>query len=316
MKLYSGPLSLFSRKVEIALAEKDLRFEREMVPFSQSAGYSPKHQAVLAANPKGQVPVLVDGDLVLFDSTVILEYLEDAYPDPSLYPATPAARARCRLLELFADEILLVPIRTLMHRSEPPHPDPARRDAQEDEAARGEVAIRRLYDEMEARLGAASYFCDAFSVADIGLFMSVLFALLGVWIAGIDNNVLVQIGLVVLIGLAAKNAILIVEFARQLEAEGKSPSEAVIEACRLRLRPILMTAFAFILGVLPLVTSSGAGAEMRRALGTAVFSGMIGVTLVGLFLTPVFYVVLRAFVHGRVEKDVTPHQHQPDPAGE
>lgn len=125
--------------------------------------------------------------------------------------------------------------------------------------------------------------------------MSVLFALAGVWFVGIDNNVLVQIGLVVLIGLAAKNAILIVEFARQLEHEDKSPVEAVIEACRLRLRPILMTAFAFILGVLPLVTASGAGAEMRRALGTAVFSGMIGVTLVGLFLTPVFYVVLRAF---------------------
>ena len=146
--------------------------------------------------------------------------------------------------------------------------------------------------------------------------MSVLFALFGVWVAGIDNNVLVQIGLVVLIGLAAKNAILIVEFARQLEAEGKSAADAVIEACRLRLRPILMTAFAFILGVLPLVTSVGAGAEMRRALGTAVFSGMIGVTLVGLFLTPVFYVVLRAFVKGRVAKRQVPHQEQPTPAGE
>ncbi len=177
MKLYSGPLSLFSRKVEIALAEKSLRFEREMVPFTQSAGYSPKHPAVLAANPKGQVPVLVDGDLALFDSTVILEYLEDAYPDPPLYPATPVARARCRLLELFADEILLTPIRTLMHRSEPPHPDAARRDAQEAEAARGEAAIGKLYDGMESRLGATSYFCDAFSVADIGLYMGVLFAL-------------------------------------------------------------------------------------------------------------------------------------------
>ncbi|MCW5747850.1 MAG: multidrug efflux RND transporter permease subunit [Alphaproteobacteria bacterium] len=123
--------------------------------------------------------------------------------------------------------------------------------------------------------------------------MSMLFALLGVSIAGIDNNVLVQIGLVVLIGLAAKNAILIVEFARQFELEGRDPISAVIEACRLRLRPILMTAFAFVLGVLPLVTASGAGAEMRRALGTAVFAGMIGVTLIGLFLTPVFYVAIR-----------------------
>jgi hydrophobic/amphiphilic exporter-1 (mainly G- bacteria), HAE1 family len=123
--------------------------------------------------------------------------------------------------------------------------------------------------------------------------MSMLFALLGVWTVGIDNNVLVQIGLVVLIGLAAKNAILIVEFARQQEDSGKNILDAVVEACRLRLRPILMTAFAFILGVVPLVIASGAGAEMRRALGTAVFSGMIGVTFVGLFLTPVFYVVMR-----------------------
>jgi HAE1 family hydrophobic/amphiphilic exporter-1 len=123
--------------------------------------------------------------------------------------------------------------------------------------------------------------------------MSMLFALVGVSIAGIDNNVLVQIGLVVLIGLAAKNAILIVEFARQGELAGQDPIAAVIEACRLRLRPILMTAFAFILGVLPLVIASGAGVEMRRALGTAVFAGMIGVTLIGLFLTPVFYVAIR-----------------------
>ncbi len=129
--------------------------------------------------------------------------------------------------------------------------------------------------------------------------MSMLFALTGVKIAGLDNNVLVQIGLVVLIGLAAKNAILIVEFARQLEHEGKTAVDAVIEACRLRLRPILMTALAFILGVLPLVIASGAGAEMRRSLGTAVFAGMIGVTLVGLFLTPVFYVVLRRFTSPR-----------------
>jgi HAE1 family hydrophobic/amphiphilic exporter-1 len=141
--------------------------------------------------------------------------------------------------------------------------------------------------------------------------MSMLFGLLGVWIAGIDNNVLVQIGFVVLIGLAAKNAILIVEFARQIEHEGKSAVEAVIEACRLRLRPILMTAFAFILGVLPLVVSTGAGAEMRRSLGTAVFSGMIGVTLVGLFLTPIFYVVLRAFVRRRAASAEPPAQPQP-----
>src|SRR5690349_15127963 len=89
MKLYSGPLSLFSRKVEIALHEKGLSFERIQVAFSQTKGYSPKHPEVLAANPKGQVPVLIDGDLALYDSTAILEYLEDAYPAPPLYPALP-----------------------------------------------------------------------------------------------------------------------------------------------------------------------------------------------------------------------------------
>jgi hydrophobic/amphiphilic exporter-1 (mainly G- bacteria), HAE1 family len=123
--------------------------------------------------------------------------------------------------------------------------------------------------------------------------LGVLAALLGVSLRGLDNNILVQIGLIVLIGLAAKNAILIVEFARQAQERGLSAAEAAVEACRLRLRPILMTAFAFILGVVPLMIATGPGAEMRQSLGTAVFSGMLGVTLVGLFLTPVFYVTLR-----------------------
>ncbi len=124
--------------------------------------------------------------------------------------------------------------------------------------------------------------------------MSVMSALAGVWMRGMDNNILTQIGLVVLVGLAAKNAILIVEFASQSEIQNRNgPVAAVIEACRLRLRPILMTAFAFILGVLPLVIAVGPGAEMRQALGTAVFFGMIGVTFFGLFLTPVFYVAIR-----------------------
>jgi HAE1 family hydrophobic/amphiphilic exporter-1 len=126
--------------------------------------------------------------------------------------------------------------------------------------------------------------------------VAVLAAMLGVMARGMDNNILTQVGLVVLIGLAAKNAILIVEFARQGEERGSSIVDAAVEACRLRLRPILMTAFAFILGVVPLVIATGAGAEMRQALGTAVFSGMLGVTFVGLFLTPVFYVVLRLLV--------------------
>ncbi|HEJ9122696.1 TPA: efflux RND transporter permease subunit [Serratia marcescens] len=123
--------------------------------------------------------------------------------------------------------------------------------------------------------------------------MCLLSAMIGVWLLGGDNNVFVQIGLIVLVGLAAKNAILIVEFARSLEDEGANALEAVIKACRLRLRPIVMTSIAFIAGVIPLIFASGAGAEMRHAMGVAVFAGMLGVTLFGLFLTPVFYVVIR-----------------------
>jgi HAE1 family hydrophobic/amphiphilic exporter-1 len=125
--------------------------------------------------------------------------------------------------------------------------------------------------------------------------LSVLAALTGVLLRGMDNNVLTQIGLITLVGLAAKNAILIVEFARQLEGRGRSLYDALIEACRLRLRPILMTALAFIFGVVPLAIATGAGAEMRQALGTAVLSGMIGVTILGLFLTPVFYAAIRSW---------------------
>ncbi|HZV03521.1 MAG TPA: efflux RND transporter permease subunit [Gemmataceae bacterium] len=123
--------------------------------------------------------------------------------------------------------------------------------------------------------------------------MCLLAAILGVWMTRLDNNIFTQVGLVVLIGLAAKNAILIVEFAKQSEDEGTSRIEATINACKTRLRPILMTSFAFILGVVPLVLAKGAGAEMRVALGVAVFSGMLGVTFFGLFFTPVFYVVIR-----------------------
>ncbi|MDB6038259.1 MAG: transporter, hydrophobe/amphiphile efflux family [Verrucomicrobiales bacterium] len=122
--------------------------------------------------------------------------------------------------------------------------------------------------------------------------MCLLFAITGVWLTGGDNNIFTQIGLIVLVGLACKNAILIVEFAKHKQDEGMSPFDAAIEASRLRLRPILMTSIAFIAGVFPLVIAHGAGAEMRRAMGIAVFSGMIGVTLFGLFLTPVFYTVL------------------------
>ncbi len=123
--------------------------------------------------------------------------------------------------------------------------------------------------------------------------MCMLFALIGVWFGEGDNNIFVQVGLVVLMGLACKNAILIVEFARELEIHGRSIVDAALEACRLRLRPIIMTSITFTAAVLPLVIASGAGAEVRQALGTAVFAGMLGVTFFGLFLTPVFYVALR-----------------------
>lgn len=123
--------------------------------------------------------------------------------------------------------------------------------------------------------------------------MSILCALVGVKLSGGDNNIFTQIALFVLVGLASKNAILIVEFARELEDHGRSVFEAALEACRLRLRPILMTSIAFIMGVVPLVFSTGAGAEMRHAMGVAVFAGMLGVTFFGLFLTPLFYVLLR-----------------------
>jgi multidrug efflux pump len=129
--------------------------------------------------------------------------------------------------------------------------------------------------------------------------MGLLAALTGVWLSAGDNNVFTQIGLIVLVGLSAKNAILIVEFARDLEFAGRTPVQAAIEASRLRLRPILMTSLAFVMGVLPLVLSTGAGAEMRHAMGVAVFAGMLGVTAFGLFLTPVFYVVLRRLTGNR-----------------
>jgi multidrug efflux pump len=129
--------------------------------------------------------------------------------------------------------------------------------------------------------------------------MCLLAAIAGIWIMRMDNNIFTQIGLVVLVGLASKNAILIVEFAKQLQDEGKTARDATVEASKLRLRPILMTSFAFILGVVPLVLAKGAGSEMRVALGVAVFSGMLGVTIFGIFFTPVFYVVIRWLAGGK-----------------
>ena len=136
--------------------------------------------------------------------------------------------------------------------------------------------------------------------------MCLLSAMAGVWLKGSDNNVLTQIGFIVLVGLACKNAILIVEFARDRVEQGSRPLEAAVEACRLRLRPILMTSFAFIMGVVPLVTASGAGSEMRQAIGIAVFAGMIGVTFFGLFLTPVFFTTIEGLLERRRMTDHMP----------
>jgi multidrug efflux pump subunit AcrB len=141
--------------------------------------------------------------------------------------------------------------------------------------------------------------------------MCLLAAAGGVRLMGQDINILTQIGFIVLVGLAAKNAILIVEVARQQEKEGQGIVDAVVEACRLRLRPILMTSLAFVLGVLPLVMSEGAGSEMRQAVGSAVFFGMIGVTLFGLLFTPVFYVLIRRMAGGeRQAQSKTNHSEQ------
>jgi multidrug efflux pump len=141
--------------------------------------------------------------------------------------------------------------------------------------------------------------------------MCLLAALIGVNFVKLDNSIFTQIGLITLIGLAAKNAILVVEFSKQLEDEGKGRIDAVVEASRVRLRPILMTAFAFILGVVPLVVAKGAGAEMRFALGVAVFSGMLGVTFFGLIFTPVFYDVIRRFSKKKVPAVAPPDVPQP-----
>jgi multidrug efflux pump len=136
--------------------------------------------------------------------------------------------------------------------------------------------------------------------------MTLFSAIAGVWLLNGDNNVFTQISLIVLVGLACKNAILIVEFAREKQLqEGMNRVDAVLEACRLRLRPILMTSLAFTMGVVPLVLSTGAGSEMRRAIGVAVFFGMLGVTAFGLVLTPVFYVLVQRFVEGREPKKST-----------
>ena len=167
MKLYSGPLSLFARKVEIALAEKGLAFEREMVPFTQAAGYSPKHKAVLAANPKGQVPVLVDGDLALFDSTLIFEYLEDVAPEPRLWPAGVVQRARARQIEHASDEVFFPHVARLMGLEH---------DMGSEAAIAACNACARFYDALEGSLVDNEYLAGTYSFADIAFYMAQVFA--------------------------------------------------------------------------------------------------------------------------------------------
>lgn len=173
MKLYSGPLSLFTAKVRIALDEKGLPYERIDVPFSRAGGYTPKHPDVLAYNPKAQVPVLVDDDLVLYDSTLILEYLEERYPSPPLYPADVRERARCRLAEAASDEILFPHVWTLI--SETFYKGEGERDTTA--VARARDAIAMICGKLDADLDGDAYLCgDAFTVADIAYFLTLSYA--------------------------------------------------------------------------------------------------------------------------------------------
>ncbi|WP_428680381.1 glutathione S-transferase family protein [Reyranella sp.] len=160
MKLYSGPLSMFGAKAEIALREKGIPFELEMVPFEMKTLYEPKHPEVVRINPKRQVPVLIDGDLELFDSTQIFEYLETLKRDPALWPAEPRARARARLLEHKSDEVYFPHIVRLMS-------DPAAPGAHD--------AAARFHEEMERTIGGQEWIAGAYSYVDIAFYMAQLF---------------------------------------------------------------------------------------------------------------------------------------------
>ena len=166
MKLYSGPLSMFGAKAEIAAHEKAIAFELVMVPFEMATLYSPKHAEVLRINPKRQVPVLVDGDLEIFDSTQIFEYFETIRPEPALWPAGPRARARARLLEHKSDEVYFPPIVRLMGLQSTPD-DPA--------AVEARAAAMAVYDEMERTIGGQEWLAGSYSYADIAFYMAQLF---------------------------------------------------------------------------------------------------------------------------------------------
>ena len=168
MKLYSGPLSLFTAKVRIALAEKGLPYERVEVGWSRDNRYEPHHPDVVALNPKRQVPVLVDGDLVVYDSTLIAEYLDERYPEPALLPRDVAGRARCRQLEAAADEILFPHVWDRIEEVFYPAGDAARNP---ERAGAANDGIARFCDGLEKALSGRAYLCDAFSVADVATFV-------------------------------------------------------------------------------------------------------------------------------------------------
>jgi glutathione S-transferase len=168
MKLYSGPLSMFGAKAEIAVREKDVDCDVEHVSFNLKTLYDPKHPDVLRINPKQQVPVLIDGDLELFDSTQIFEFLEDAAPEPPLWPRDRRERARARLLELKSDEVFFPNVVLLMPR--------ARAEAGEQRVAQAIADIHAYYDEMERRLDGRDWLAGDFSYADIAFFMAQFFA--------------------------------------------------------------------------------------------------------------------------------------------
>ena len=166
MKLYSGPLSMFGAKVQIAAIEKQLAFDLEMVPFNMQDGYSPKHPEVLRINPKRQVPVLVDGDLEIFDSTQIFEYFEDLRPSPALWPSTPRERALARKLEHLSDEIFFPHIIRLMGLPRDPH----------NEKVAAEIeAGAQFYERMESLFNGNDFLAGDFSYADIAFYMAQLF---------------------------------------------------------------------------------------------------------------------------------------------
>lgn len=172
MKLYSGPLSLFTAKVRVALDEKHLPYELISVPFSRAHGYSPKLPEMLAINPKGQVPVLIDGDVSVYDSTLILEYLEERYPEPPLFPRDIRERVRCRQFEAASDEILFPSIWELI--AEVFYKPTDSRD--ETRIAKAKAAIAAEHERLDRELAGREFLCSQFTVADIAYFLTLMFA--------------------------------------------------------------------------------------------------------------------------------------------